>query len=180
MRELQLAAPKHYSRTYCCGMEVRIDRARRTGSSNWQPHDAEPPEPEPASKFKPRTTNVVMQSANFKTLLLVSALALAAFGCTAETDNSDEMDSAGTAHVEVDDGQDADPLTFMGYLSTGDCSGHERGYEWAEEKGIEDPDDCGGNSESFMEGCRAYAGEYGPEDDDGSSYQERLGRRSRS
>lgn len=124
--------------------------------------------------------NVDMRAANFKTLLLISALSLSAFGCTAETDNSDTMDSTDTADAVANDDQDARPLTFMGYLCTDDCSGHERGYEWAEEKGIEDPDDCGGNSESFIEGCRAYAGEYGPEDDDGSSYQERLGRRSRN
>lgn len=52
-------------------------------------------------------------------------------------------------------------LTFHGYLCRVDCSGHEAGYEWAEENGITDPDDCGGNSESFIEGCRAYAGEEG-------------------
>lgn len=47
----------------------------------------------------------------------------------------------------------------MGYPCTVDCSGHEAGYEWAEEKGIDDPDDCGGNSDSFIEGCQAYAKE---------------------
>lgn len=49
--------------------------------------------------------------------------------------------------------------TFMGYECTQDCSGHEAGYEWAEEKGITDPDDCSGNSNSFVEGCIAYAEE---------------------
>ncbi len=48
---------------------------------------------------------------------------------------------------------------FKGYECTVDCSGHEAGYQWAEEKGIDDPEDCGGNSESFIEGCRAYAEE---------------------
>lgn len=42
---------------------------------------------------------------------------------------------------------------------TGDCSGHDAGYEWAEEQGISNPGDCGGNSESFIEGCEAYANE---------------------
>jgi len=51
-------------------------------------------------------------------------------------------------------------LDFMGYPCTEDCSGHEAGYEWAEEQGITDPDDCGGNSDSFIEGCQAYAEEY--------------------
>ena len=47
--------------------------------------------------------------------------------------------------------------TFKGYECTVDCSGHEAGYEWAEEQGIDDPDDCEGNSQSFIEGCRAFA-----------------------
>jgi hypothetical protein len=51
------------------------------------------------------------------------------------------------------------PFTFKGYECTVDCEGHEAGYAWAEEKGIDDPDDCGGNSQSFIEGCRAYAEE---------------------
>lgn len=39
---------------------------------------------------------------------------------------------------------------------TDDCSGHEAGYEWAANEGIEDVADCGGNSNSFIEGCEAY------------------------
>lgn len=57
-------------------------------------------------------------------------------------------------------------LKFRGYPCTEDCSGHEAGYEWAEEEGIEDPDDCGGNSDSFIEGCQAYAEEMQEEYDD--------------
>lgn len=49
--------------------------------------------------------------------------------------------------------------TYNGYKCTDDCSGHEAGYEWARRKGIADPDDCGGNSTSFVEGCKSYAGE---------------------
>lgn len=47
--------------------------------------------------------------------------------------------------------------TFKSYECTADCSGHEAGYNWAMEKGITDPNDCGGNSQSFIEGCKAYA-----------------------
>jgi hypothetical protein len=50
---------------------------------------------------------------------------------------------------------------FHGYDCTVDCSGHEAGYQWAEDHGIDDPEDCGGNSNSFIEGCRAYAEEHG-------------------
>jgi hypothetical protein len=46
-----------------------------------------------------------------------------------------------------------------------DCSGHEAGYEWAEENGIEDESECDGNSESLIEGCLAYVGEHGDDDD---------------
>lgn len=115
-------------------------------------------------------------------LLLVLLLMLTTSACS--TYQSDEDFASGdgessesefdTAEPEADSlTQDEDKdegttssesglTTFHGYLCTVDCSGHEAGYEWAEEKGISDPDDCGGNSESFIEGCRAYAGEEGP------------------
>ncbi len=48
---------------------------------------------------------------------------------------------------------------FHGYPCTQDCEGHEAGYQWAEDNGITDPDDCDGNSQSFIEGCQAYAEE---------------------
>lgn len=51
------------------------------------------------------------------------------------------------------------PAYFRGYRCSADCSGHEAGYEWAEENGIDDPSDCHGNSQSFIEGCQAYAEE---------------------
>ncbi len=50
-------------------------------------------------------------------------------------------------------------LTARGYPCTVDCSGHEAGYSWAKRKGISDPSQCGGNSMSFIEGCRAAASE---------------------
>ena len=46
-----------------------------------------------------------------------------------------------------------------GYTIVEDMSGHIKGWEWAEMNGISDPDECGGNSQSFIEGCRAYASE---------------------
>lgn len=64
----------------------------------------------------------------------------------------------------------ADP-TFAGYSCTQDCSGHEAGYEWAQKHDIDNPDNCGGNSQSFIEGCMAYANGLSPdiEDDDSSA-----------
>lgn len=55
--------------------------------------------------------------------------------------------------------------TFAGYLCTQDCSGHEAGYEWADGHGITDPNDCGGNSQSFIEGCMAYANGLSPDEE---------------
>lgn len=49
--------------------------------------------------------------------------------------------------------------TFYGNPCTVDCSGHDAGYTWAEDNEVEDPDDCGGNSQSFIEGCESYAEE---------------------
>ena len=54
---------------------------------------------------------------------------------------------------------------FEGYPCTEDCSGHEAGYAWAEQDDITDPDNCGGNSNSFIEGCQAWA-EDNTEDDE--------------
>ena len=54
--------------------------------------------------------------------------------------------------------------TFHGYACTDSCEGHQRGYDWADEKGITDPDDCPympHNSLSFTEGCWAEAGKEG-------------------
>ncbi|MBU4015998.1 hypothetical protein KKF69_00820 [Patescibacteria group bacterium] len=54
-----------------------------------------------------------------------------------------------------------DSLEYNGYPCTVDCSGHEAGYEWAEENGItqDDVDSYSGNSNSFMEGMQSYVDE---------------------
>ncbi|MFH1766825.1 MAG: hypothetical protein ABH826_01895 [Patescibacteria group bacterium] len=49
--------------------------------------------------------------------------------------------------------------SFGEYDCTEDCSGHEAGYNWAENNGIEDMGDCTGNSDSFIEGCWQYVDE---------------------
>lgn len=46
--------------------------------------------------------------------------------------------------------------TFGGYECTEDCGGHQAGYNWADRQGITNPEDCGGNSQSFIEGCQSY------------------------
>lgn len=44
------------------------------------------------------------------------------------------------------------------YPNRSDASYHD-GYTWAEERGITNPNDCNDNSQSFVEGCHAYAKE---------------------
>jgi hypothetical protein len=54
------------------------------------------------------------------------------------------------------------PLLFHGYACAGDCSSHQQGYAWASAHNISNPMDCRGTSETFIEGCRAFAGIEGP------------------
>jgi hypothetical protein len=46
---------------------------------------------------------------------------------------------------------------FGGYPCFGSCAEDKDGYRWGKENGITDPDDCTGNTGSFIEGCRVYA-----------------------
>lgn len=86
-------------------------------------------------------------------LLLLSTFLLSA--CNEKPQYIEKEFNNGTSiEVEVDD-----EITRDNWECTGDCSGHNAGYDWAEEKGISDPSDCGGNSTSFIEGCEAYANE---------------------
>jgi hypothetical protein len=87
-----------------------------------------------------------------KKLAIVLLVILAMHGNPARADDND-------------DGDDVDPPTSHGYVCTQDCSGHEAGYQWAEENGITDPRDCGGNSDSFIEGCIAYTEDFWEEEE---------------
>ena len=65
----------------------------------------------------------------------------------------------------------ASARTFGGYDCTDNCVGHAAGYRWAEERGIENIDECPANSpDALYEGCLTYVDD--PErgadlDDDG-------------
>jgi len=50
----------------------------------------------------------------------------------------------------------AHAATFDGYECTADCSGHQAGYDWAEQNDIDDEDACDTPSQSFNEGCQSY------------------------
>jgi hypothetical protein len=85
-------------------------------------------------------------------------------GSEAEYEEEFGEERGGETYSEYDDRRDSyegSRGSYAGYDCTDDCSGHDAGYNWAEENGIDDPDNCGGNSWSFEEGCRAYAEENG-------------------
>ncbi|MDO8658161.1 MAG: hypothetical protein Q7K55_05445 [Candidatus Levybacteria bacterium] len=79
------------------------------------------------------------------------------------TVNSDDYpdEDIESEQIEENIDTDYDQLEFNGFPCTEDCSGHEAGYEWAEEKGItqDDVDNYSGNSNSFMEGMQSYVDE---------------------
>lgn len=79
----------------------------------------------------------------------------------AESAEGDEVNASSEWDDEHHDDEAHQEWEDRGYPCTHDCSGHEAGREWAERRGIDDPDDCGGNSQSFIEGCQAYAEEQG-------------------
>lgn len=88
-------------------------------------------------------------------LLLVSISPVLFSGCTSS--NSYVSPHTGDNYDYVLENNDQ--VTSDNWDCTEDCSGHEAGYEWAEDNGITDTEDCGGNSDSFIEGCETYVSE---------------------
>jgi opacity protein-like surface antigen len=62
----------------------------------------------------------------------------------------------------------ATAATFDGYQCKGDCSGHQAGYDWAEQNDVDDESSCSTPSASFNEGCQSYVDE-GSESSSGAS-----------
>lgn len=77
---------------------------------------------------------------------------------------------SGSDEVSTYNEDKSDEITSDNWECTSDCSGHEAGYDWAADNGITDPSECDGNSDSFIEGCVAYANEY--QDENESEYDE--------
>ena len=75
--------------------------------------------------------------------------------CQDQFGTSDEEDACNEYVKENYSGE----KTYNGYECTEDCSGHEAGYNWAEENNISDESDCDGNSNSFNEGCSSFVEE---------------------
>jgi hypothetical protein len=97
------------------------------------------------------------------TLCIISVTLLIAACSEGRTEIDSSPDESGLPTLVDTPSADTDvrATTFHDYSCTDDCSGHEAGYQWAGENGIDNPDDCGGNSQSFEEGCRAFAEEEG-------------------
>jgi hypothetical protein len=88
-----------------------------------------------------------------RSLLVTAALILG--GCSSEPSDQDidqayenaQDDLSGATYEDVGDTS----------ACTVDCSGHNAGFEWAQQQGVTDRSECSGDSKSFVEGCEAYA-----------------------
>lgn len=90
----------------------------------------------------------------FRLTSMVVALALAACGPSERSDEDFDRASEGAAEVLSDASfEDVGDTS----LCTQDCSGHAAGFEWARDHGVTDVAECSGDSQSFVEGCEAYA-----------------------
>jgi hypothetical protein len=64
-----------------------------------------------------------------------------------------------TLMVSVLGSTTATAATFDGNTCLGDCSGHQAGYDWAEQNDIDDESSCSTPSASFNQGCESYVEE---------------------
>lgn len=74
-------------------------------------------------------------------------------------DNRDNLEEEVKSEVESDLQSETYQENYGRIGCTSDCSGHEAGFDWAARHEITDAYDCSGNSNSFIEGCEAYADE---------------------
>lgn len=95
--------------------------------------------------------------------ILLWIVALQVFGVSIGAIKTSREGDPAPALRQLEGGVD---LTGYGYeevrgsvACTSDCSGHEAGWAWAEENSVSEPEECGGKSLSFEEGCRAWAEE---------------------
>lgn len=103
-------------------------------------------------------------------LLLLVCCGLAGCGGSSGCGRYDDCDDAyasidDRAEADVEEVEPVDPADVDAYEvessgfddCIGDCSGHEAGAAWAQENDLADPSECGGNSDSFVAGCEAFA-----------------------
>ncbi len=107
-------------------------------------------------------------------ILLIAFLAIAYVFRKLSVDNLGDRSHIHTPSASPEPSQTSEAPTnnqFGGDSCSGDCSGHEAGYAWAEEHDIDDEEDCdtaGDNSisPSFAEGCKDYVNEMAPNSSD--------------
>ena len=94
-------------------------------------------------------------------LLILLILPLFFSGCTSSSSYSRGGEEWGETRDEIPTKvlvhEEETGFYFAGEKCTDDCSGHVAGFEWARRKGIKEPSDCDGKSESFIGGCEVYA-----------------------
>lgn len=102
-----------------------------------------------------------MRQGSFRVAVAGALSLITVTGCgKRQPDMNASEQVAGETFEEFDERRDALDSArgiFAGEGCTQDCGGHEAGYAWASKKGISNPDQCGGRSWSFIEGCRAFA-----------------------
>jgi hypothetical protein len=97
--------------------------------------------------------------------LLVAMLASVATAHCSEPGYEEQTDYVAARAANAPDPDDvAADLASSSYENEGapygctqDCSGHEAGWAWAADNGVTDSSECGGRSQSFSEGCIAFA-----------------------
>lgn len=124
----------------------------------------------------PRQQREIGGGAMHHRLIKILAVSLALGGCG--TPRASENETVDRTAVEAQAGTDAsitgvsedeahdratDTLASMSFddvadasMCTGDCEGHDAGFQWAKENGYTDASSCSGDSQSFIEGCEAY------------------------
>ncbi len=100
---------------------------------------------------------------NRAALAAAIVLALLVAGCGGQGPAPEHQREDEVADARADAQADLSGTTYEQVVGsaacTQDCSGHDAGYAWAQENEITDPNDCDGNNDSFIEGCRAYGEE---------------------
>jgi len=98
-----------------------------------------------------------------KSVLPIAGLVslLVTVGIISIIQHPDDYQTKGAGSTSSVDSVEADAGTYEDIHGTSectdDCSGHEAGYQWAEENDICDPEYDNGNSDSFNEGVVAWA-----------------------
>lgn len=107
------------------------------------------------------------------TFIIAAFAAFLLSGCGERADYEETNEGDGGARHERAFETARDNLSGLSYEDqhgsegcTDDCSGHDAGYQWAQDNQIEDAGECGGESQSFQEGCEAYANDLDDAADD--------------